>query len=105
MKTKMNSLCKTNCLIWKYAVEVPNRAFILNWVFADGPPGNAKVYDNNNYQDFHAVVPKSIPEELFWAEEENFVFLRLQQERQKNEDAARRKVNPESNKIMLQLIT
>lgn len=76
---------------WSAEVEVPKRAFVLNWVFADGPPGNAKVYDNNNYQDFHATVPESIPEELFWAEEENFLFLKLQQERQKIEDAARRK--------------
>ncbi|KAH9325755.1 hypothetical protein KI387_005933, partial [Taxus chinensis] len=76
---------------WSVDVEVPERAFMLNWVLADGPPGNAKVYDNNSYQDFHSIVPKSIPEDLFWVEEEQMFFLRLRQEREEVEEAARRK--------------
>uniref|UniRef100_A0A0C9RME5 starch synthase n=1 Tax=Wollemia nobilis TaxID=56998 RepID=A0A0C9RME5_9CONI len=76
---------------WSVDVVVPDRAFMLDWVFADGPPGNAKVYDNNNYQDFHAIVPKSIPKDLCWVEEEQQIFLRLQQERHEREEAARRK--------------
>eukprot|EP01018_Ginkgo_biloba_P009244 Gb_31910 [translate_table: standard] len=76
---------------WCAYVVVPERAFMLDWVFADGPPGSAKVYDNNSYRDFHAIVPKSIPEDLFWLEEEQKIYWKLQQERQEREEAVRRK--------------
>ncbi|KAL6652003.1 hypothetical protein ACP70R_010928 [Stipagrostis hirtigluma subsp. patula] len=77
---------------WWYAdVALPERALVLDWVFADGPPGNARNYDNNGMHDFHAIVPNNISEDLFWVEEENRIFKRLQQERREREDAARRK--------------
>lgn len=66
---------------------------MLDWVFADGPPGNARNYDNNGRQDFHAVVPNNISEDLFWVEEEHMIFKRLQKERKEREDADRRKVS------------
>lgn len=74
------------------AVVVPDRAFVLDWVFADGPPQQAVIFDNNNFQDFHAVVPKSIPEELYWVEEEQRILRRLQTERRSREAAMRAKV-------------
>lgn len=66
---------------------------MLDWVFADGPPRKAIVYDNNSRQDFHAIVPKSIPDELYWVEEERQTFRKLQEERRLKEEAARAKVN------------
>ncbi|XP_059438596.1 starch synthase 3, chloroplastic/amyloplastic [Corylus avellana] len=77
---------------WWYAdVVVPDRALVLDWVFADGPPQNAVVYDNNQRQDFHAIVPKGIPEELYWVEEEQEIFRKLQKERRLREEAVRAK--------------
>ncbi|KAL9452162.1 hypothetical protein AB3S75_008037 [Citrus x aurantiifolia] len=77
---------------WWYAkVSVPDQALVLDWVFADGPPGKAIVYDNNSRQDFHAIVPKSIPDELYWVEEEHQTFRKLQEERRLKEEAARAK--------------
>ncbi|XVF26047.1 hypothetical protein REPUB_Repub13aG0266100 [Reevesia pubescens] len=77
---------------WWYAeVVIPDRALVLDWVFADGPPKVATVYDNNNNQDFHAIVPKSIPEELYWVEEEHQIFRKLQEERKLREEAIRAK--------------
>lgn len=77
---------------WWYAeVTLPERALVLDWVFADGPPGNARIYDNNGRQDFHAIVPNNIPEDMFWVEEEHRIFRRLQQERREREDADRLK--------------
>ncbi|XP_039063870.1 starch synthase 3, chloroplastic/amyloplastic-like [Hibiscus syriacus] len=73
---------------WWYAeVVIPDRALVLDWVFADGPPKVATIYDNNNHQDFRAVVPKNIPEELFWVEEEHHIFRKLQAERKLREEA------------------
>ncbi|KDP20743.1 hypothetical protein JCGZ_21214 [Jatropha curcas] len=73
---------------WWYAnVDVPDQALVLDWVFADGPPQSAIVYDNNHRQDFHAIVPNSIPEELFWVEEEHQIYLKLQEERRLREEA------------------
>jgi hypothetical protein len=66
---------------------------VLDWVFADGPPGNAKKYDNNGKRDFHAVVSNNIFDDLFWMEEEHRIFERLQRERKEREDAGRRKVS------------
>lgn len=74
-------------------VEIPDEALVLDWVFADGPPQKANVYDNNNRQDFHAAVPQSVPEEQYWAEEEERIFQRLQDERRKMKEAVRAKVN------------
>ncbi|KAH7569482.1 hypothetical protein ACOSP7_012903 [Xanthoceras sorbifolium] len=77
---------------WWYAeVVVPDRAFVLDWVFADGPPQKATVYDNNHRQDFHAIVPQSIPEELYWVEEEHKTYRKLQEERRLREEAIRAK--------------
>lgn len=76
---------------WHVDVVVPDRALILDWVFADGPPGNAKLYDNNKYQDFHAIVPKCIPEEMYWVEEEHQIYRKLQEERRIREEAIRAK--------------
>lgn len=71
---------------------MPDQALILDWVFADGPPGSAQVYDNNNLQDFHTTVPKSILGELYWVEEEHRLFRRFQEERRQREEAIRAKV-------------
>ncbi|KAJ4828577.1 Soluble starch synthase 3, chloroplastic/amyloplastic [Turnera subulata] len=77
---------------WWYAkVVVPDGAVVLDWVFADGPPQSAVVYDNNQRQDFHAIVPKGIPEELYWVEEEHKMFKKLQEERRLREEAIRAK--------------
>lgn len=75
-----------------YVVVVPDRSLVLDWVFADGPPQRAKVYDNNNWQDFHALVPRSVPEELFWDEEEQNVYNSLRTDRKLREEAKRLKV-------------
>lgn len=64
----------------------------MDWVFTDGPPQQAIVYDNNHRQDFHAIVPKSIPEEMFWVDEENKIYKKLQEERRFREEAIRAKV-------------
>lgn len=76
---------------WFVDVVVPDRALVLDWVFANGPPQQAVIFDNNNFQDFHAVVPKSIPEELYWVEEEQRILRRLQTERRSREEAMRAK--------------
>ncbi|CAK9176069.1 unnamed protein product [Ilex paraguariensis] len=73
---------------WWYAdVVVPDRALVLDWVFADGPPQHASVYDNNCRQDFHAIVPICIPEELYWVEEEHQIYKKLQEDRRLREEA------------------
>ncbi|SPT20048.1 unnamed protein product [Triticum aestivum] len=77
---------------WWYAnVTLPESTLVLDWVFADGSPGNANKYDNNGKRDFHAAVSKSISDDLFWVEEERRIFERLQRERKEKEDAGRRK--------------
>lgn len=76
-----------------FAVIVPDRALVLDWVLADGPPKKANIYDNNKRLDFHAIVPKTIPEELYWVEEEHRIYRKLQEERRLREEAARAKVN------------
>ncbi|XP_020584650.1 LOW QUALITY PROTEIN: starch synthase 3, chloroplastic/amyloplastic [Phalaenopsis equestris] len=77
---------------WYVDVVLPDGALILDWVFADGPPQQAKVYDNNSYQDFHAVIPKGLSEkEIFWLEEEDRIFKKLWEERRLKEEAARKK--------------
>ncbi|KAH6822132.1 starch synthase 3 [Perilla frutescens var. hirtella] len=76
---------------WFVDVVVPDGALVLDWVFADGPPHQAVVYDNNNFQDFHAIVPNSIPDELYWVDEEQRIFRRLQTERRLREEAIRAK--------------
>jgi len=80
-------------LLYSCVVTLPERALVLDWVFADGPPGNARNYDNNGRQDFHAIVPNNIPDDMFWVEEEHRIFRRLQQERREREDADRLKVS------------
>ncbi|CAA3018196.1 starch synthase 3, chloroplastic amyloplastic [Olea europaea subsp. europaea] len=76
---------------WFASVVVPDGALVLDWVFADGPPQQAIIYDNNHLQDFHAIVPKSIPTELYWVEEEQKIYRKLQVERRLREEAARAK--------------
>ncbi|KAG8634365.1 hypothetical protein MANES_17G038908v8 [Manihot esculenta] len=77
---------------WWYAnVVVPDQVLVLDWVFADGPPQSAIVYDNNQRQDFHAVVAKPIPEGLFSFEEEHQKHRKPQEERQLREEDIRAK--------------
>ncbi|CAK7351255.1 unnamed protein product [Dovyalis caffra] len=77
---------------WWYAnVGVPDQAIILDWVFANGQPQRATVYDNNHRQDFHVIVPNSIPEELYWVDEEHRIYRKLQEERRLREEAIRAK--------------
>lgn len=66
---------------------------MLDWVFADGPPGNARNYDNNGRQDFHAILPNIMMEEDYWVEEEQNIYTRLLQERREREEAIKRKVS------------
>lgn len=77
---------------WYTEVTVPDQAVILDWVFADGPPQKASIYDNNKRHDFHALVPMSIPEEVYWVEEELRIYQKLQEERRLREEAIRAKV-------------
>ncbi|XP_015958619.1 soluble starch synthase 3, chloroplastic/amyloplastic [Arachis duranensis] len=70
---------------WYTDVVVPEQAFVLDWVFADGPPQNAIVYDNNSNQDFHAIV--TIPDEKYWVELEQLIYQKLQEERKLREEA------------------
>nr|Q43846.1 RecName: Full=Soluble starch synthase 3, chloroplastic/amyloplastic; AltName: Full=Soluble starch synthase III; Short=SS III; Flags: Precursor [Solanum tuberosum]CAA65065.1 glycogen (starch) synthase [Solanum tuberosum] len=77
---------------WYTEVVIPDQALFLDWVFADGPPKHAIAYDNNHRQDFHAIVPNHIPEELYWVEEEHQIFKTLQEERRLREAAMRAKV-------------
>ncbi|CAH2038226.1 unnamed protein product [Thlaspi arvense] len=72
---------------WFAEVVVPVGALVIDWVFADGPPKGAVVYDNNSLQDFHALVPLRTPEELYWSEEEKLMFRKLQEERRLKEEA------------------
>lgn len=76
---------------WYVDVILPNRSLVLDWVFADGPPQRATLYDNNNRKDFHAIVPISSPQNLFWAEEEHEIYNKLQNERRRREEELRAK--------------
>uniref|UniRef100_A0A0D9X573 starch synthase n=1 Tax=Leersia perrieri TaxID=77586 RepID=A0A0D9X573_9ORYZ len=77
---------------WWYAnVNIPEKAFVLDWVFADGPPGNARNYDNNGRQDFHAILPNVMTTEEFWVEEEQCIYRRLLQEWRERVEAVKRK--------------
>lgn len=69
----------------------------MDWVFADGPPGKARNYDNNGRQDFHAVLPNVMTTEEYWVEEEHSIYTRLLQERREQEEAIKIKVS--QNKI------
>ncbi|KAG7012367.1 Soluble starch synthase 3, chloroplastic/amyloplastic [Cucurbita argyrosperma subsp. argyrosperma] len=82
---------RDDCDWWYADVIVPDRAIILDWVLADGPPNKVNIYDNNKRRDFHAIVPKAISEELYWAEEEQWIYRKLQEERRSREEAARAK--------------
>lgn len=82
---------KTDGDLWYAEVIVPDHALVLDWVFANGPPQKANIYDNNSLQDFHATVPKCMPQDLFWVEEEQRIYRRLQEERKLKEEAARKK--------------
>lgn len=61
-------------------------------MFADGPPQNAVVYDNNQLQDFHAIVPIAALDEQYWAEEEQLIYRKLQEDRKLREETIRAKV-------------
>lgn len=76
-----------------FVVVIPDGSHILDWVFADGPPHHAKVFDNNGRRDFHAIVPQGVPNELYWIDEEHQIYQRLQEERRLREEAIRAKVN------------
>ena len=73
-------------------IVLPERIYVLDWVFADGPPGNARNYDNNARQDFHAILLNNMTEEEYWAEEEQWIYTRLQQDRREREETFKRKV-------------
>uniref|UniRef100_A0A7N0SWD3 starch synthase n=1 Tax=Kalanchoe fedtschenkoi TaxID=63787 RepID=A0A7N0SWD3_KALFE len=77
---------------WSAEVIVPDGALVLDWVFADGPPETATLYDNNNRQDFHAILPTSVPQELYWNEEEHRIYTRFHQERRLKEEAIEKTV-------------
>lgn len=66
---------------------------MLDWVFADGPPGKARNYDNNGRKDFHAIIPNMLTEEGYWEQEEQHIYARLLQERREREEAIKRKVS------------
>ncbi|CAL4997198.1 unnamed protein product [Urochloa decumbens] len=75
---------------WYTDVTLPQRAYVLDCVFADGPSGNARNYDNNGRRDFHAIVPNNImTDEKYWVEEEQKIYTRLQHERREREEAIR----------------
>lgn len=82
------------------AVVVPDRAMVLDWVLADGPPQNATLYDNNHRQDFHAIVPGNILGESHWVEEEHKMYKKLQEERRLREEAMRAEVSLPQNCIL-----
>lgn len=75
------------------AVIVPDQAAVLDWVFADGPPKQAVVYDNNHNQDFHALVPQSVPKEQHWVNEEQRLYDALEVERLFKEKETKAKVS------------
>ncbi|CAN7040398.1 unnamed protein product [Brassica oleracea var. botrytis] len=77
---------------WFAEVIVPVRALVIDWVFADGPPEGAFLYDNNSRKDFHALVPLTTPEEAYWSEEEDRMFRKLEEERRLKEEAMRVKM-------------
>uniref|UniRef100_M4DTJ3 starch synthase n=1 Tax=Brassica campestris TaxID=3711 RepID=M4DTJ3_BRACM len=83
-------MCPRNIIV--STVIVPVRALVIDWVFADGPPEGAFLYDNNSRQDFHALVPLTTPEEVYWSEEEDLMFRKLQEERRLKEEAMRVKM-------------
>ncbi|KAL8140334.1 hypothetical protein V2J09_006355 [Rumex salicifolius] len=91
ISSKLDKSEKKDADWWYVDVSLPGQAFMLDWVFADGPPQKAIVYDNNNYQDFHAIIPKSIPEKQYWAEEEERIFQGLQEERRSRVEVLRAK--------------
>lgn len=51
------------------------------------------MYDNNNHLDFHAIVQNITANELFWVEEEQKIYRKLQEERKQKEEDARIKVS------------
>ncbi|KAI4964010.1 hypothetical protein ZWY2020_008488 [Hordeum vulgare] len=84
---------------WWYAdVILPEKALVLDWVFADGPAGNARNYDNNSRKDFHAIIPnKNVTKKGFWVQEEQNIYTRLLQERREKEEIMRRKAERSAN--------
>ncbi|KAL9671884.1 hypothetical protein QQ045_009457 [Rhodiola kirilowii] len=90
-----NQLCESERLVknvqkggdWLSAkVIVPDEALVLDWVFADGPPETATLYDNNNHRDFHAMVPSSVPQ-FHWVQEEHRLFRQFTRARRLREEA------------------
>ncbi|XP_028762972.1 starch synthase 3, chloroplastic/amyloplastic [Neltuma alba] len=77
---------------WHADIVVPDQAFLLDWVFANGPPQKASIYDNNRRQDFHSIVPNGMPNEQYWTEEEQQIYQKLQEERRLKQEAIRAKV-------------
>ncbi|XP_027922284.1 soluble starch synthase 3, chloroplastic/amyloplastic-like [Vigna unguiculata] len=77
---------------WCADVVVPEQAIVIDWVFANGPPRNASVYDNNNGKDFRALVNKSIPDEKTWIWEQERTYIKLQEQRRLREEALAVKV-------------
>ena len=93
------------CSATSFAVTVPKESLVLDWVFADGPPQRANLYDNNHREDFHAIVPQSISEELYWVKEEHQIYKKLQEERRLREEAIRAKVSLKFTFIVIRLLS
>ncbi|XP_068504356.1 starch synthase 3, chloroplastic/amyloplastic-like [Phaseolus vulgaris] len=78
---------------WCAHVVILEQAVVLDWVFANGPPGNASEYDNNNHKDFHTIVTnKGMPNKETWISEEEKIYIKLQEKRRLREEAALVKV-------------
>ncbi|KVH96750.1 Carbohydrate binding module family 25, partial [Cynara cardunculus var. scolymus] len=89
--TKLVKAEENNGDWWYVDVFVPTRALLLDWVFADAPPQHAIVYDNDLQNDFHAIVPASMPQDLYWEEEERIIYKKLHDERKLREEETRAK--------------
>ncbi|XP_051128773.1 starch synthase 3, chloroplastic/amyloplastic-like [Andrographis paniculata] len=89
---KLKNSERTGGVWWCADFVVPDEAVVLNWVFADGPPKQAAVYDNNHTRDFHGIVPASIPGDTYWVEEEEKIFKTLQKQRHLKEKEKQTKV-------------
>eukprot|EP00897_Mesotaenium_endlicherianum_P010422 jgi/Mesen1/9408/ME000614S08673 len=73
---------------WSIQLTVPEDAFMLNWVLADGPPKKATVYDNNSMQDYAATVGGPEREAAYFADVEARLVKQLEQERAEAEKKA-----------------
>eukprot|EP00271_Cylindrocystis_brebissonii_P019716 TRINITY_DN6165_c0_g1_i1.p2 TRINITY_DN6165_c0_g1~~TRINITY_DN6165_c0_g1_i1.p2 ORF type:complete len:1113 (-),score=272.03 TRINITY_DN6165_c0_g1_i1:5404-8742(-) len=73
---------------WSTEIMVPEDAFMLNWVLADGPPNTAYTFDNNNMEDYAAVVGGPEAEAEHFAQMETKLLVELEEARVKAEAVA-----------------